>query len=143
MLLVIGSSHNFLAMRMLKPLSSGVARPELLGSRKLIHGEGTLPAGKEIVLNEALAIGAIRERNIERLSVSHALLQAGVDRVIGIFGLDDSDRDVRGVHEKVVGLLLVLTGNHIPAYNDLAIGKVVLGKDLGVTIPRLHNRGID
>ena len=95
------------------------------------------------MFNKAPTIGTIRERNIERLGVSHTLLQTGVDRVISVFGLDDSDRDVWGVHEKIVGLLLVLTGNHIPAYNDLAIGKVVLGKDLRVTVPRLHNRRVD
>ena len=63
--------------------------------------------------------------------------------MLRILGLDDCDRDARSIHQKVVSLLLVFTGDHASAHNDLATGKEILSEDLGITIPRLHNRRIN
>ena len=95
------------------------------------------------MLDEAFPVGTVRKGDIKRLGVAHTLLKTSIDCVISVFRLNDGNRDVRSKHEKVVGLLLVLTSNHIPAHHYLAVRKVVLSKDLCVTVPQLHNRWIN
>ena len=51
------------------------------------------------MLDEALAVRAVREGDIERLRITYGLLEPRADAVLGILGLDDSEWKVGGVHE--------------------------------------------
>ena len=88
-----------------------------------------------VVFEEGVAVGAVGEGDVENLGVFERLLHAGADGVVVVLGLDDGDRDVGLVEEKVVGLLGFAALDRLAANDDAALGEVVLLPNLGHHIP--------
>ena len=68
------------------------AAPQLIWTREIVHGDGPLHAGCEVMLDEALPVRAVGERHIERHSVVHGLLQARSNAMVGILSLNNGER---------------------------------------------------
>ena len=120
---------------MLKSFRLGVAGPQFCGGRELAHGEGALFPSEKIVFNESFPVRTICEWDIKRFGITHTLLQTGINGVLSVLRLNNCNRNAGGIHQEVIGLLLIFTSNHTSAYNDFATGKKVLGEDLGIAVP--------
>ena len=88
-------------------LGCAVAGPKFVGGRELIERDFARDRARldgAVVLEEGVAVGAVSERHIEDFGVFKCLLHASPYAVVVVFGLDDSEREVRFVGEDVVGL---------------------------------------
>ena len=97
LLVVVGHRDGRLGLRIGYALALAVSCPELVRRRELVHLETALRTGEEVVLEEAVTIGAVSEGYVERLSVAHSLLHARANSVVGVLRLNNGDRQVRCV----------------------------------------------
>ena len=113
-----------------------VAGDELLFRRKFVHAEFAFLSREEIMLHEAVAVGAVGEREIEHRRVFHGLLQAGGHAVAVVLRLDDRDGIVRAQIQKIIDAFRLLTEGEIafqidPAVRDLRLHRKLLDIPFG------------
>ena len=93
---------------------------------------------------EAIAVAAEDERNVERLGIAKGLLHSCADGVVVVLGLDDREGNVGLVVEDVVHPLLRAASVNFSPHIDAAIGEADFFANLGVEIPsRRHEAGCD
>ena len=70
-------------------------------------------------------------------------MQAGLDCVLRVFGLNDGDGHIPFVHEQVVGLLGLLSSMKTLANDDFSIGEVIFSEYLPVGVPFFFERWVN
>src|SRR5713101_391998 len=107
--------------------------PELVG-----RGKGfqvIVAAGREIVLDDPVAIRGISELKTEDLGIFFGLLEAVTRVFVGGFGFYDSNRKVRPISEEVVGALLRFADRLVAGDDNTTVGKGLLFGD-AIVVPR-------
>jgi hypothetical protein len=144
---VIGRFDGDALFRAGDALPGAVALPEFGRRREGVERELLLDGGVlagAVVNEEGVAVAAYGIRHVEGLGVVQALLHAVADGVVVVLGLDDSDGQVGGVVEDVVGPLLLAPRVQLAPHDDAALGEGDFFTHLRAEIPaRPLQRGGD
>ena len=85
--------------------------------------ESIFESGREIVLDDSVAVGGVSKLQTENLCVLHRLAEA-IGRLLEIrFRFNDCDCEIRSVAKEVVGSLLLAAYRAVAGHNDAAIGE--------------------
>jgi hypothetical protein len=97
------------------------ALPEFIGRGEAF--KSAFKTGREVVLNNSVAVGGISELQPEDLCVLHRLTEAvGGLFVIGL-RFDDGDSKIGPIPEEIVGPFLLTADRAAADHNDAAIGE--------------------
>lgn len=108
--------------------------PKLVGCWERLDLD--LLTGRVVELNDVLTVRCIGELQVEDLSVVLSLLETISGLLLERLGFDDSDGEVTGVPEDVVGSLLLAPVSLAPGHNDSPIGEAsLLGERMGLVVP--------
>jgi hypothetical protein len=114
-----------------------VFAPEEGGAGEFGEGEfgvGVVGVGG-IVEEEAVAVAAEGEGDVQHVGVFEGLLHALADRFVVVFGFDDGDRQVGFVEEDVVGAFLFASADQFATHDHSSGGELDFFADLGVEVP--------
>ena len=103
---------------------------EFVRCRERVQRQGALFTGKEIMLHETVSVATEGERHVEYLSVLHCLLHTAADGFVVVFGFNDSDRQVIGTIQDVVGFLALLPVVVLTQENNTPVREIMLTSDL-------------
>ena len=88
---------------------------------EFVHTELPLFAGEKVMLRKAIAIGAVRKRNIQHLSISHSLLQSIGNAVLVVLCFYHCNRIVVTEMQQIIRTFRSLTENKIALQVNLAV----------------------
>ncbi len=88
-----------------------------------------------VVEDEAVAVAAEGEGDVQHVGVFEGLLHPMTDRFVVVFGFDHGDREVGFVEEDVVGAFGFTATDQFAAHDDASGGELDFFADLGVEIP--------
>ncbi len=114
-----------------------VFAPELGGAGEFGEGDfgfGLVGVGG-VVEDEAVAVAAEGEGDVEHFGVFKGLLHSLADRFVVVFGFDHGDRQVGFVEEDVVGAFGFTATDQFAAHDDASGGELDFFADLGVEVP--------
>ena len=87
--------------------------------------------GDLVVKQEAIAVGAEHERDLQHFGIAQRLLHAIANRVVVVLGFDNGDGDVRLVEQNVIGAFVLGAGMQLAAHDDPSLGEWKFLPDLG------------
>ena len=115
-----------------------ISRPEFLRRWELVERDfaGDGGAGDSaIMFQKSVAVGAVREGDVQNFRVFEGLLHAIAHGVVVVFGFQDCQWKIRFVGEDVVGFLRFTACDCLASNDDPAFGEVEFLPDLGHQVP--------
>lgn len=104
------------------------ALPKFIGRREVF--KCAFEAGREVMLDNSVAVGGISEFQVKDLCVLHRLAET-VGRLLEIgLRFNNGDGKIRPIAEEIVGSFLLAADRAVAGHNDTAIGESTLLVDV-------------